>query len=434
MEISVFAGPPVARGPSPSPLDGASGDAFAAALPKTAQERTPASEPDSRADEPVPDRAPDAPREADQPVDRDAPPHDDAAQEHSAGADAEDSAADRVADDTAVAEQGAAAAAIVSAPLRDAPAPQGTTEAQVSAPRPAGGAGGAPAADPMGAGGEAAQTATPETAGMDGGDPLPAALAAASKPKGHMGAARDAKPSEAAASAPAPRSLASATASPAALASPSASTGQSHLPPLEPASGLGGEAVNTADPLLGEGDGLGATALNGRGASAAVDALRLGAGPRLEAAGIAALATRIAQRTAEGATRFEVRLDPPELGRVDVKLEVDRSGKAQALLLVERPETLSELSRQARQLERALAEAGVDVDADGLTFGLSDDAAPEGDTEADHDPAGDGPPGSSSHGAKDTNAGAAGDSIALAPTTQLHGFTVLTSPRWDVRA
>src|SRR5262249_58012007 len=42
---------------------------------------------------------------------------------------------------------------------------------------------------------------------------------------------------------------------------------------------------------------------------------------------IAGLALQIAARAQAGNNRFEIRLDPPELGRIDVRLGVDREGR-----------------------------------------------------------------------------------------------------------
>jgi flagellar hook-length control protein FliK len=72
-----------------------------------------------------------------------------------------------------------------------------------------------------------------------------------------------------------------------------------------------------------------------------------------------ALAVEIVSRMREGLRRFEIRLDPPELGRIDVRLEVDRHGQATTKLTVDRPETLDLLQREARGLERALQQAGL---------------------------------------------------------------------------
>ncbi len=85
---------------------------------------------------------------------------------------------------------------------------------------------------------------------------------------------------------------------------------------------------------------------------------------------IAALATAIAVKSAAGTKTFDIRMDPPELGRVDVHLSVDRDGKVQALLSAEHPQTLELLQRDSQHLERALKDAGLDLSNNGLNFSL----------------------------------------------------------------
>jgi len=84
------------------------------------------------------------------------------------------------------------------------------------------------------------------------------------------------------------------------------------------------------------------------------------------------IALTIAQKAQNGIQQFEIRLNPPELGRVDVRLEFGREGTVTTHLIVERPETLEMLNKDGRQLERALADAGVNIDNDGLSFSLKD--------------------------------------------------------------
>lgn len=84
------------------------------------------------------------------------------------------------------------------------------------------------------------------------------------------------------------------------------------------------------------------------------------------------VAIQIAAKAQNGAQQFEIRLNPPELGRVDVRLEFTKDGQVTTHLIVERPETLDMLSKDARQLEKALSDAGVDVESEGLTFSLQD--------------------------------------------------------------
>ncbi len=85
---------------------------------------------------------------------------------------------------------------------------------------------------------------------------------------------------------------------------------------------------------------------------------------------LAGLAVEIATRSRDGKNRFEIRLDPPELGRIDVRLDVDRHGNVTSRLVVERADTLDLLRRDAASLERALSDAGLKTGDNSLQFSL----------------------------------------------------------------
>jgi hypothetical protein len=70
-------------------------------------------------------------------------------------------------------------------------------------------------------------------------------------------------------------------------------------------------------------------------------------------------------------TSFQLRLDPPELGRVDVRLDVSRDHRVTAVISADSPQALSDLARGARDLHQALQSAGLDLADDGLRFDLS---------------------------------------------------------------
>ncbi len=84
------------------------------------------------------------------------------------------------------------------------------------------------------------------------------------------------------------------------------------------------------------------------------------------------IAIQIARHTAQGNSRFQIRLDPAELGGVDVELKITSDGIVKAHLTVERSETLDLFLRDQRSLERALDAAGLKVDGDALQFSLKD--------------------------------------------------------------
>ena len=87
------------------------------------------------------------------------------------------------------------------------------------------------------------------------------------------------------------------------------------------------------------------------------------------------LALEIAVSARSGKSRFEIRLDPAELGRIDVRIDVDRNGQVTSHLTVERPETLSMLRQDAPQLQRQLDDAGFKTGDGGLQFSLRDQSS-----------------------------------------------------------
>lgn len=87
---------------------------------------------------------------------------------------------------------------------------------------------------------------------------------------------------------------------------------------------------------------------------------------------IAALPASIAIKALSGSNRFDIRLDPEELGRIDVALEIDRDGHIRASIAAEKPEALQLIVREARALEQAFDQAGFRRDENALNFSLSD--------------------------------------------------------------
>jgi chemotaxis protein MotD len=87
---------------------------------------------------------------------------------------------------------------------------------------------------------------------------------------------------------------------------------------------------------------------------------------------INALAVEIAGQARAGNSRFEIRLDPPELGRIDVRLDVDRDGNVTSRLVIERADTYDLLRRDQSTLERALQQAGLKTSDNALEFSLRD--------------------------------------------------------------
>jgi flagellar hook-length control protein FliK len=90
------------------------------------------------------------------------------------------------------------------------------------------------------------------------------------------------------------------------------------------------------------------------------------------------LPIEIGLRALAGARQFEIRLDPGELGRVDVSLSISESGEVSAKMVVDRVETLHLLQRDARTLERAFEQAGLKPSDAGVDISLRDPADQSG--------------------------------------------------------
>ena len=71
-----------------------------------------------------------------------------------------------------------------------------------------------------------------------------------------------------------------------------------------------------------------------------------------------------------GEQEFSMRMDPPELGRVSVKLRFGQNGLVKSQIMAERPETLEMLQREIRGLERAIEAGGHKSEQGGISFSL----------------------------------------------------------------
>src|SRR6185503_14296221 len=104
----------------------------------------------------------------------------------------------------------------------------------------------------------------------------------------------------------------------------------------------------------------------------------------------------------DGATRLTVRLDPPELGHVEVRIERPPEAPARVEITVEKAETLTLLLRDQPQLQHALDQAGVPPEGRSVTIHI---AAAEPGSRSDGPAAplpgaaSTGPAGDGSHGA-----------------------------------
>jgi flagellar hook-length control protein FliK len=110
-------------------------------------------------------------------------------------------------------------------------------------------------------------------------------------------------------------------------------------------------------------------------------------GPQAALIPLTGVAMEIAGKALEGKNRFEIRLDPPELGRIEVRLDVDKDGNVTSRMTVDRADTLDLLRRDSTGLERALQDAGLKTNDNSLQFSLRDQSMGQQQTSAGPDAA-----------------------------------------------
>lgn len=84
------------------------------------------------------------------------------------------------------------------------------------------------------------------------------------------------------------------------------------------------------------------------------------------------VSVQIARQAKGGADTIRVQLKPVDLGRIEIRLEV-QDGKVTAHVSADNKETLAVLQKDARGLERALQDAGLKTEASSMNFSLSGD-------------------------------------------------------------
>jgi len=126
------------------------------------------------------------------------------------------------------------------------------------------------------------------------------------------------------------------------------------------------------------------------------------------------VAFEMARQMHQGTSRFTIRIDPPELGRVDVKMHVDSAGNVNARLTVERSETLDMFQRDKGSLEKALTQAGLDTGKTNLEFSLKQNPF-AGMTGGDQRQ-----PGGYSFGARSALSGSGDDDVGALPAVTLY--------------
>jgi flagellar hook-length control protein FliK len=125
--------------------------------------------------------------------------------------------------------------------------------------------------------------------------------------------------------------------------------------------------ANQASPIGPAGQASGTQNANNAQATQAAQAPKLPIPPQKIAEQIS---VQIEKAAKDGLDKISIQLNPEELGRVDIKLEIGRDGKVSASIVVDRPDTLEAIQKEAKSLEKALESAGLKSDAGSLNFSL----------------------------------------------------------------
>jgi flagellar hook-length control protein FliK len=83
---------------------------------------------------------------------------------------------------------------------------------------------------------------------------------------------------------------------------------------------------------------------------------------------LSALSMQIHKKLDQGSTKFAIELYPADLGKVEVSLHIGRDGKTTAHLTFDSPVTAASFSASEPELRQQLADAGVSLDKDSLSF------------------------------------------------------------------
>ncbi|TAH35421.1 MAG: flagellar hook-length control protein FliK [Alphaproteobacteria bacterium] len=80
------------------------------------------------------------------------------------------------------------------------------------------------------------------------------------------------------------------------------------------------------------------------------------------------VAVHIVKAAKDGVDKIKIQLTPEALGRVEIRLEMDKDALVKAVIATDKPEAAEWLARDAKQLERALQDAGIKADTSNMEF------------------------------------------------------------------
>ena len=133
------------------------------------------------------------------------------------------------------------------------------------------------------------------------------------------------------------------------------------------ASTAGGENTSNSTSLSGSGQTQQTQATQ---QSAQVQRNTLAQGPQNGPTATEQVSVRITRALQAGGDRISIRLNPADLGRVEVRMELAQNGQMTAVVTADNRETLDLLKRDASELQKALEAGGLDLDSNNLAFNL----------------------------------------------------------------
>ncbi|MBL4614562.1 MAG: flagellar hook-length control protein FliK [Magnetovibrio sp.] len=83
---------------------------------------------------------------------------------------------------------------------------------------------------------------------------------------------------------------------------------------------------------------------------------------------------QISKAIANGMDKISIQLKPAHLGRIDIQMEIASDGRVTAVVTADNKDTLDLLKQDSRELERAMREAGLQMNSGDLSFNLRENA------------------------------------------------------------
>ncbi|PHS74830.1 MAG: hypothetical protein COB59_11915, partial [Rhodospirillaceae bacterium] len=79
---------------------------------------------------------------------------------------------------------------------------------------------------------------------------------------------------------------------------------------------------------------------------------------------------QISKAINDGMDKIRIQLKPAHLGRIEIQLEMGQDGRVTAVISADTKDTMDLLKQDSRELERALREAGLNLNSGDLSFNM----------------------------------------------------------------